>query len=74
MLMPGEAAGPDDGPYLSYLRALAAWDERFPGFGHATHGVTVRNGAYWVQCLRGRFHETPRARVERYPDLVGGTA
>ena len=23
MLMPGEATGPDDGPYLGYLRALA---------------------------------------------------
>ena len=33
MLMPGEATGPADGPYLSYLRALSAWDRRFPGFG-----------------------------------------
>src|SRR5262245_6497272 len=32
MLMPGEATGVDDGPYLSYLRALAQWDRRFPGF------------------------------------------
>ena len=74
MLMPGEAAGPADGPYLSYLRALAAWDQRFPGFGHHIQGVSVRNTTYWVQCLRGRFQETSRGRVERYSDLVGGTA
>jgi len=74
MLMPGEAAGRADEPYLSYLRALSAWDQRFLGFGHDTHGVVSRNGVYWVQCLRGMFHETPRGRVERHHDFVGGTA
>jgi arginine/lysine/ornithine decarboxylase len=52
MLMPGESTGAQDGPYLGYLRALAAWDERFPGFGHDTHGVENRDGVYYVQCLR----------------------
>src|SRR5688572_22360995 len=52
MLMPGEATGPDNGPYLSYMRALAEWDRRFPGFGHDTHGVEHREGAYYVQCLK----------------------
>jgi arginine/lysine/ornithine decarboxylase len=52
MLMPGEATGPADGPYLSYLRALWSWDKRFPGFGHDTHGVEVRDGIYYVQCLK----------------------
>ena len=52
MLMPGEATGPDDGPYLSYLRALARWDRRFPGFGHDTHGVENRDGICYVQCLK----------------------
>jgi arginine/lysine/ornithine decarboxylase len=52
MLMPGEATGPMDGPYLSYLRALSSWDRRFPGFGHDTHGVENRDGTYYVQCLR----------------------
>ncbi len=52
MLMPGEATGPCDGPYLSYLRALWSWDRRFPGFGHDTHGVEVRNGRCLVQCLK----------------------
>jgi arginine decarboxylase len=39
LLMPGENAGPADGVYLSYLRALQAWDRRFPGFEHENHGV-----------------------------------
>jgi len=52
MLMPGESTGANDGPYLGYLRALAAWDKRFPGFGHDTHGVENRDGVYYVQCLR----------------------
>jgi len=52
MLMPGEATGPDDGPYLGYLRALAKWDARFPGFGHDTHGVENRDGKQFVQCLK----------------------
>ena len=52
MLMPGEATGPADGPYLSYLQALAAWDRRFPGYGHDTHGVENRDGVYYVQCLK----------------------
>jgi arginine/lysine/ornithine decarboxylase len=52
MLMPGESTGANDGPYLGYLRALAAWDKRFPGFGHDTHGVENRDGVYHVQCLR----------------------
>jgi arginine decarboxylase len=53
MLMPGEETGTDDGPYLSYLRALAHWDRRFPGFGHDTHGVENRDGTCYVQCLKG---------------------
>jgi len=52
MLMPGESTGPDNGPYLGYLRALAKWDARFPGFGHDTHGVEQRDGKYFVQCLK----------------------
>jgi arginine decarboxylase len=52
MLMPGESTGPANGPYLGYLRALASWDSRFPGFGHDTHGVEHRDGVYYVQCLK----------------------
>jgi arginine/lysine/ornithine decarboxylase len=60
MLMPGEATGAIDGPYLSYLRALSSWDRRFPGFGHDTHGVENRNGTYFVQCLTSVSRETTR--------------
>lgn len=52
MLMPGEHVGGDDSPYLGYLRALQAWDRRFPGFEHDTHGVESREGTYYVYCLR----------------------
>jgi arginine/lysine/ornithine decarboxylase len=59
MLMPGETAGSADGPHVSYLRALASWDARFPGFGHHTHGVELRNGVCYVQCLKS----TPRHKT-----------
>jgi arginine decarboxylase len=52
MLMPGENAGPNNGPYLSYLRALETWDRHFPGFGHDTHGVENIDGKYHVYCLK----------------------
>ncbi len=52
MLMPGESTGSSDGPYLGYLKALAAWDRRFPGFGHDTHGIENRDGVQYVQCLK----------------------
>jgi len=51
MLMPGENAGPDDGPYLSYLKALQSWDRRFPSFTHDTHGVQCEGGVYYMHCL-----------------------
>jgi arginine/lysine/ornithine decarboxylase len=53
LLMPGEATGAANGPYLAYLRALWSWDRRFPGFGHDTHGVESRDDACFVQCLKG---------------------
>ena len=52
LLMPGESAGPEDGPYLSYLRALEEWDRQFPGFEHDTHGVDCQDGRYRVSCLK----------------------
>ncbi len=52
MLMPGENAGKKEGPYLGYLRALQAWDRRFPGFGHETHGVENKEGTYYIYCLK----------------------
>ncbi len=52
LLMPGENAGPADGPVLGYLKALEAYDLRFPGFTHDTHGVEVEEGVYRIYCLR----------------------
>ncbi|MCB4771445.1 lysine decarboxylase [Ancylobacter sp. Lp-2] len=51
LLMPGENAGPIDGPVLGYLKSLEAYDRRFPGFTHDTHGVEVEDGAYRIYCL-----------------------
>ncbi|HEX4829788.1 MAG TPA: Orn/Lys/Arg decarboxylase N-terminal domain-containing protein [Trebonia sp.] len=39
ILLPGEDAGPADGPFLSYLRLLQGWDEEFPGFEHEVEGA-----------------------------------
>lgn len=52
MLMPGENVGSNDGPYLGYLRALQAWDRRFPGFGHDIHGVESEEGVYHIYCIK----------------------
>lgn len=52
LLMPGENAGGAEEPILGYLKALEAFDKRFPGFTHDTHGVEVENGAYRVVCLK----------------------
>ena len=52
LLMPGENAGPDDSPMIGYLRSLEAFDARFPGFGHDTHGVEVEDGKYHILCIK----------------------
>ncbi|RQR51122.1 arginine decarboxylase [Burkholderia sp. Bp9126] len=52
LLMPGENAGPSDGPLLGYLKALEQFDLRFPGFTHDTHGVEVEDGVYRIACIK----------------------
>lgn len=53
LLMPGENAGPEDGPLLGYLKALEGFDRNFPGFTHDTHGVEPDSeGNYQILCLR----------------------
>ncbi|PRE15560.1 Orn/Lys/Arg decarboxylase N-terminal domain-containing protein [Burkholderia multivorans] len=52
LLMPGENAGPADGPLLGYLKALEQYDLRFPGFTHDTHGVEVEDGVYRIACIK----------------------
>jgi arginine decarboxylase len=64
MLMPGESAGPDNGPYLGYLRALATWDKTFPGYGHDTHGVEHRDGVQYFQCLKQAKGEGRKAKAK----------
>jgi arginine/lysine/ornithine decarboxylase len=52
LLMPGENAGAASGPILGYLKALEAFDTRFPGFAHDTHGVEVEDGVYRIACIK----------------------
>jgi lysine decarboxylase/arginine decarboxylase len=54
LLMPGEHFGDARGPVLSYLRSLEAFDTRFPGFTHDTHGVEVEDGKYKVYALKSK--------------------
>jgi arginine decarboxylase len=50
--MPGERAGAADQPLLGYLRALEAFDKRFPGFEHDIHGVERNDdGEFLIECL-----------------------
>lgn len=52
LLMPGENAGPADGPVLKYLKALEAFDRKFPGFAHDTHGVEAHDGKYEILGIK----------------------
>lgn len=52
VLAPGEPAGELDGPILSYLMALQAFDAMFPGFEHDIHGVENVNGEYRIYCIK----------------------
>jgi arginine decarboxylase len=51
LLMPGENAGPADGPLLGYLLALEAFDAEMPGFAHDIHGVEIVDGHYQILCI-----------------------
>jgi arginine/lysine/ornithine decarboxylase len=52
LLMPGENAGPADGPLLAYLKALESFDRSFPGFTHDTHGIESEAGVYRLLVLK----------------------
>ena len=64
LIMPGENAGPADGPALGYLKALEGFDRQFPAFEHDSHGVEVENGKYYVTVLKKL---TVSYRSYRYP-------
>ena len=52
LLMPGENAGLKDGVFLTYLKALQTFDEKFPEFSHDIHGVEVVDGKYRILCVK----------------------
>ena len=57
LLMPGERFGPKTRAVGDFLLGLEAFDARFPGFGHDTHGVEVKTDEsgrlyYALYCLR----------------------
>jgi arginine decarboxylase len=52
IVMPGENVGPEDGPWLGFLRTLQEWAEAFPGFEKEVEGSQMRDGEYHIWCLR----------------------
>lgn len=52
LLMPGENAGAKDGVFLTYLKALQTFDEKFAEFSHDIHGVEVKDGKYRILCVK----------------------
>ena len=44
IVMPGESIGPDDGPWITYLRTLQEWATRFPGFAKEVEGTEEIDG------------------------------
>ena len=51
LLMPGENVGDAEGPFVVYLKALQAFDRRFPGFEHDLHGVEHLDGDYVIYVV-----------------------
>jgi arginine decarboxylase len=52
IVMPGENVGPADGPWLTYIRTLQEWGDRFPGFEAELEGAEIQDGAYHFYCLK----------------------
>jgi arginine decarboxylase len=52
IVMPGEDVGPPDGPWLTYMRLLQEWGEKFPGFAKELEGAEEHDGRLHVYCLR----------------------
>ena len=51
IVMPGESIGPADGPWLTYLRAVQQWGEKFPGFAKEVEGTEEHDGTYHIYCV-----------------------
>ena len=53
LMMPGEMPVRLTALCSGYLKvAVKAFDRRFPGFTHDTHGVEVNNGDYEILCIK----------------------
>lgn len=52
IVMPGESAGPADGPWISCLRTLQEYGHRFPGFAKEVEGTEERDGVYHIYCIK----------------------
>lgn len=52
IIMPGESFGAADGPWLSYIRSLHEWGEKFPGFEKIVEGAVIKDGTYNIWCFK----------------------
>jgi arginine decarboxylase len=52
IVMPGESLGPDDGPWITYLRTLQEWSHQFPGFAKEVEGTEEIDGVFHVLCVK----------------------
>ncbi|PLR39906.1 arginine decarboxylase [Chimaeribacter arupi] len=51
IVMPGERFGRDDQPWLRYIRSIAEWGEKFPGFEKELEGAEMIDGTYHIWVL-----------------------
>jgi len=72
IVMPGENLGENDGPWLTYLRALREWGHRFPGFAKEVEGTEERDGTYYVYCLTAAARRPTAAEQGREPRVQFG--
>jgi len=52
IVMPGESLGPDNGPWITYLRTLQEWSHMFPGFAKEVEGTEEIDGVFHVLCVK----------------------
>lgn len=51
IVMPGENFGDPTQPWLSYIRSIAEWGEKFPGFEKELEGAEMIDGKYHIWAL-----------------------
>jgi arginine decarboxylase len=52
ILMPGENIGPEDGPWLTFLRSMEDWGRKFPGFEKIVEGAVIEDGKFQFWCVK----------------------